>query len=161
MLVVVVAIGCRARSNTTVISCVSDYKELKEETFSCNTQNKQKLFQAFYPPYGHLPYSVIVSYKATFSNGTTAALFTSSCHDLEFVWLSSVIFLYSRPKFLNRLSLFTLNYFEDWLPPNISIVIPYPCPNKTIDLLIQMTTLVSDPCLSLLYFVIFTYNITI
>ena len=109
-----------------------------------NTENRQKLSQAFYPPYGHLPYSVVVDYESIDANGSDVTLLsTPSCPRHELIWMSSIVFIYSRPEFLNKLSLYTLNYFEEWNPPKITILVPYPCSNVTTKFLLQMTTSVS------------------
>ena len=110
------------------VNCVEDYRKFKEMTFMNNTEKK-----AFYPPYyGHLPYSVIVDYKSIDANRSVVTLLsTPSCPRPELIWLSSVVFIYSRPEFLNIPSLYTLNYFEEWKPPKLTIFIPYPCFNVT------------------------------
>ena len=109
-----------------------------------NTENRKKLSQAFYPPYGHMPYSVIVDYKSIDANGSEVTLLsTPSCPRPELIWMSSIVFIYSRPEFLNKLSLYTLNYFEEWSPTKIAIFVPYPCVNVTTKFLLQMTTSVS------------------
>ena len=123
------------------VNCVEDYRKFEEMTFMNNTENRQKLSQAFYPPYGHLPYSVIVDYKSIDVNVTL--LSTPSCPRHELIWFSSIVFIYGRPEFLNKLSLYTLNYFEEWNPPKITIFVPYPCSNVTTKFLLQMTSSVS------------------
>ena len=126
------------------VNCVEDYRKFEEMTFMNNTENRQKLSQAFYPPYGHLPYSVIVDYKSIDANGSEVTLLsTPSCPKHELIWMSSIVFIYGRPEFLNKLSLYTLNYFEEWIPPEITIFVPYPCSNVTTKFLLQMTSLVS------------------
>ena len=126
------------------VNCVEDYKEFEEMTFMNNTENRQKLSQAFYPPYGHLPYSVIVDYKSIDANGSEVTLLsTPSCPRPELIWMSSIVFVYGRAEFLNKLSLYTLNYFEEWNPPKITILVPYPCSNVTTKFLLQMTSSVS------------------
>ena len=126
------------------VNCVEDYRKLEVMTFMNNTENRQKLSQAFYPPYGHLPYSVIVDFKSIDANGSEVILLsTPSCPKHELIWMSSIVFIYGRPEFLNKLSLYTLNYFEEWNPPKITIFVPYPCSNVTTKFLLQMTSLVS------------------
>ena len=126
------------------VKCIEDYREFGEMTFMNNTENRQKLSQAFYPPYGHLPYSVIVDYISIDANGSEVTLLsTPSCPRPELIWVSSMVFVYSRPEFLNKLSLYTLNYFEEWKPPKITIFVPYPCFNVTTKFLWQMTSSVS------------------
>ena len=126
------------------LNCIEDYRKFEEMTFMNNTENSQKLSQAFYPPYGHLPYSVIVEYRSRDANGSDVTLLsTPSCPRPELIWMSSIVFLSCRPKILNRLSLYTLNYFEEWNPPKIMIFVPYPCSNMTTKFLLRMTSSVS------------------
>ena len=126
------------------VTCIEDYRTFEEITFVNNTENNEKLSQAFYPPYGHFPYSVIVEYKSIDPNGSIVTLLsTPSCPRPELIWFSSIVFIYSRPEFLNRLSLYTLNYFEEWEPPEITIIVPFPCFNVTTKFLLRMTSLVS------------------
>ena len=140
--------ACMASNGFSTIdssmNCIEDYRKFEEMTFMNNTENRQKLSQAFYPPYGHLPYSVIVDYKSIDANGSEVALLsTPSCPKAKLIWFSSIVFIYSRPEFLNILSLYTLNYFEEWKPQKIAIFVPYPCSNMTTKFLLQMTSSVS------------------
>ena len=41
-------------------NCVDNYLYFEEQTFDNNSENRVKLYQAFYPPNDHLPYSVVV-----------------------------------------------------------------------------------------------------
>ena len=126
------------------VNCIEDYRVFEEMTFMNNTENSQKLSQAFYPPYGHFPYSVIVEYKSIDAKGSEVTLLsTPSCPRPELIWMSSIVFIYGRPEFFNKLSLYTLNYFEEWLSPKITIFIPYPCLNVSTKFLLRMTSLVS------------------
>ena len=141
--------ACAAASNRfstteSSVNCIEDYKTFEEMTFVNDTENRQKLSQAFYPPYGHFPYSVIVDYKSNDANGSEVTLLsTPSCPRPELIWMSSIVFIYSRPEFLNKLSLYTLNYFQEWKSPKITIFVPYPCFNVTTKFLLQMTSSVS------------------
>ena len=56
--------------STTEIACVENYLDFEEQTFGNNSENRLKLYQAFYPPNDHLHYSVVVTYQAVLSNGT-------------------------------------------------------------------------------------------
>ena len=126
------------------VNCIEDYRKFEEMTFMNNKENRQKLSQAFYPPYGHLPYSVIVEYKSLDANGSEVTLLsTPSCPRPEMIWMSSIVFIYGRPEFLNKLSLYTLNYYEEWKPPKLTIFVPYPCFNMTTKFLFHMTSSVS------------------
>ena len=57
-------------------SCVDSYLDFEEQTFDNNSENRVKLYQAFYPPNDHLPYSVVVSYQAVLPNGTRVNIST-------------------------------------------------------------------------------------
>ena len=139
---------CAASSQFSItensVNCIEDYRKFEEITFMNNTENSQKLSQAFYPPYGHLPYSVIVEYKSIGANGSEVTLLsTPSCPKPKLIWMSSIVFIYVRPEFLNKLSLYTLNYFQEWKPPKITIFVPSPCFSMTTKFLLQMTSSVS------------------
>ena len=132
------------RFSTTERSVNCDHRKFEAMTFVNNTKNRQELSQAFYPPYGHLPYSVIVDYKSIDVNGSEISLLsTPSCAKAKLIWFYSIIFVFMRPEFLNKLSLYTLNYFEEWKPHKIAIFVPYPCSNVTKKVLLQMTSSVS------------------
>ena len=147
----VLYLACAASNGISItkssIICIEDYRTFEEVTFTNNTENRQKLSQAFYPPYGHFPYSVIVDYKSTDANGSEVTLLsTPSCPRPQLIWFSSIIFIYGRPEFLNKLSLYTLNYFQEWNPPKITIFVPYPCFNVRKKFLLEMTSSVSMIC---------------
>ena len=127
-------------------SCVADYLEFEEQTFGNNSENRLKLYQAFYPPNDHLPYSVVVSYQAVLPNGTRVNTSTDpNCPDKQvWVWLSSPILLIADATQLNRLALYTLNYFTEWVPPHLTITTPLPCSAKAEEFLTLMTTSVSS-----------------
>ena len=130
----------------TVHGCVDNYLIFEEQTFSNNSENRLKLYEAFYPPNVHLPYSVVVTYQAFSPNETQVNISSDpSCPDRQvWVWLSSPIFLYQEPSSLNRHTLFTLNFFEEWIPPHVTITIPYPCQDQAEGLMQQLTT--SESC---------------
>ena len=143
---------CEADSNTLTSNCVSNYVEFEKATFGNNTHNRDRLYQALYPPYGHVPYSLLVTYKAVLPNGSETTCLrspdTATCDDVQWVWLSSTAFLYSRPDILNRLSLYTLNFFEEWEPETVNITVPCICNEQDINkILVRVTTSVS-PCAS-------------
>ena len=127
-------------------SCVDDYLEFEEQTFGNNSENRLKLYQAFYPPNDHLPYSVVVTYQAVLPNGTRVNISTEpSCPDRQvWLWLSSPILLIIDPTELNRLALYTLNHFTEWVPPHLTITTPLPCSAKAEEFLTLMTTSVSS-----------------
>ena len=121
--------------------CVDDYLDFEEQTFGNNSENRLKLYRAFYPPNEHLPYSVIVTYQTVFPNGTTINISTdSSCPDEQaWMWLSSPVFLFAEPTLANWMTLYALNYFEEWEPPQLFINIPNPCDGNAEDFLNHMT----------------------
>ena len=126
-------------------SCVDNYLDFEEQTFGNNSENRLKLYKAFYPPNDHLPYSVEVTYQAVFPNGTTDNISTNpSCPDEQrWLWLSSPMLLMVEPTELNQLAVFTLNHFSDWNPPRLVITTPLPCRSKAEGFLTLMTSSVS------------------
>ena len=125
----------------TVHSCVDNYFTFEELTFSNNSENSLKLYQAFYPPNTHLPYSVLVTYR-TLLNGTHVNISTDqNCPNRQvWIWLSSPVFLFQEPTALNRHTLFMLNHFEEWIPPHVTITVPYPCQDEAEGFMQRMTT---------------------
>ena len=125
----------------TVHSCVDNYFLFEELTFGNNSENRLKLYQAFYRPNKHLPYSVAVTYRSI-SNGTHVNISTDpSCpHKQEWFWLAHPIFVMQEPTVLNHLTLLLLNYFEEWIPPRVELTVPYPCQGQAKEFLEQMTT---------------------
>ena len=70
-------------------SCVDNYiyLDFEEQTFGNNSENRVKLYQAFYPPNNRLPYSVVVTYQSALPNGTRVNISTDPiCLDRQ-VWL--------------------------------------------------------------------------
>ena len=110
-----------------------------------------KLYQAFYPPKDHLPYSVVVTYQAALPNGTKVNISTDpSCPDRQvWLWVPSLILFLLSPTLLNHGALYTLNHFTEWVPACLIIAIPLPCSAKVEEFLALMTTSVSivyDDC---------------
>ena len=69
--------------STNDSNCVDNYLDFEEQTFDNNSENRVKLYQAFYPPNDHLPYSVVVTYQAVLPNGTKVNISTDpSCPDI-------------------------------------------------------------------------------
>ena len=141
-----VLLVCGAQENTTENNCVSDYQEFEKKVFINNTQNRYKLYQVFYPQNKHLPYGVDVIYETLLPNKTVLNITYRDfeCTTISWRWISSPIFLFVRPRYLNILVLSTLNYFREWTTPSVTLKVPYPCPNHTFEFLTQMTSLVSD-----------------
>ena len=141
---VLLVILCEAQANTTVNNCVSDYEEFEEKTFS-NKGNRYKLYDVFYPPNGHLPYAVEVTYQAVLLNGTEYDITISDgfCTIAKWRWISSPLFLFFEPGVWNAIVLGTLNYFLPWNTPSVILHVPSPCKNTTVVFLARMTSLVS------------------
>ena len=141
-----VLLVCEAQENTTENNCVSSYEEFEKTTFLNNTQNKNKLFQVFYPQNEHSPYAVDVTYQTVLPNGTESNITLeglTNCTIIKWRWVSSPAFLFARPEYLNVAVFFTLNYFREWSTPSVTLTVPYPCQSKTQNFLTQMTSLVS------------------
>ena len=132
--------------STNESNCVDNYLDFEEKTFSNNSKNRVKLYQAFYPPNDHLPYSVVVTYQAALPNGTRVNISTDpSCPDRQvWLWVSSPTLFFLDPTELNRLALYTLNHFTEWIPPHLTIATPLPCSAKAEEFLTLMTTSVSN-----------------
>ena len=132
--------------STNESSCVDDYQDFEEETFGNNSENRMKLYQAFYPPNDHLPYSVVVTYQSDLPNGTRVNISTDpSCPDRQvWLWGSSPILFLLDPTELNRGALYTLNHFTEWIPPHLTISTPLPCSVKVEEFLALMTASVSS-----------------
>ena len=90
-------------------SCVDNYLDFEEMTFGNNSENRLKLYQAFYPPNDHLPYSVIVTYQTVFSNGSRVNISVNHrCpNELVWVWYSSPQYLFYGASVANRDMLLT------------------------------------------------------
>ena len=139
-------------------TCLNDYLDFEEQTFN-NSENRVKLYEVFYPPNNHLPYSVVVTYQAVLPNGTRVNISTDpSCRaDRQvWLWLSSPVLFIVNPTELNRLSLYTLNHFKPWVPPELAIATPLPCLPKAEGFHRLMTTSVSST-VNLQYVPLFQY----
>ena len=132
--------------STNESSCVDDYQDFEEQTFGNNSENRLKLYQAFYPPNDHLPFSVVVTYQSVLPNGTRVNISTDpSCPDSQvWLWVSSSTLFLLDPTELNRLALYTLNHFTKWVPPHLTIATPLPCSAKVEEFLTLMTASVSN-----------------
>ena len=103
LLVIILQLSTLALSDDDS-SCVDNYLDFEEQTFN-NSENRVKLYQVFYPPSNHLPYSVVVTYQAALPSGTRVDISTDhSCPDRQ-VWLrvSSLILFLLDPRNLNFL----------------------------------------------------------
>ena len=127
----------------TPTNCVSNFFEF-EKYLKNNSQVQNELHRIFNPPNQHLPYSVEVIYQISHGNGLLTAVSTEpDCSEQVWVWLSSPMFVFILPKHINRLSLYTLNYFRKWEAERINITIARPCPEAEKELLSQVTAQVS------------------
>ena len=132
--------------SVNINNCVDNYLDFEEQTFGNNSVNRLKLYEAFYPPNDHLPYSVVVTYQAVLPNGTRVNIstdFTCPGHKV-WLWLSSPILLVIEPIGLNRFALYTLNHFTELVPPHLIITTPLPCSAKIEKFLTLMTSSVSS-----------------
>ena len=141
------AVGTTVQQDPGLL-CTDSYAEFESTIVSSNSSGnnlRNQLYEAFYAPNHHLPYSVIVRYQLVLDNGTRLNL--SSDHDCSselWVWLSSPVFLVGDSTYVNRMLLFTLNYFMDWKPPHVIITTTTaPCLAKMENFLSEMTASVS------------------
>ena len=128
--------------------CTDSYAEFESASVGSNvsgTHIRNQLYEAFYTPNHHLPYSVLVTYQLVLDNGTRFNLSSDQdCSTDLWVWMSSPAFLVSEPTYLNRYLLFTLSYFMEWIPPHVIITTTVaPCTDKMSDFLNRMTSAVS------------------
>ena len=132
--------------STNGSNCVDNYVDFEEQTFGNSSENRVKLYQAFYPPNNHLPYSVVVTYQAALPNGTRVNISTDpSCPDRQvWMWVSSPALFFLGPTELNRVALYTLNHFTQWVPSHLTIATPPLCSAKVEQFLALMTTSVSS-----------------
>ena len=124
--------------------CTVSYTEFESASVGSSDSGRDirnQLYKAFYAPNQHLPYSVLVTYQLVLTNGTRVNLSSDpDCRSEIWAWLSSPVFLYYSTTHLNRLLLFTLNYFMELNPPHILISMSTaPCSDKTLDFLNEMT----------------------
>ena len=136
---------CGSQDNTSENNCVSSYKEFLKETFNNSSENRYNLYQAIYPQNGHLSYVLYITYWVLSPNGTKSKvkIKDSICTIVQWRWISSPIFIFITPYTLNYLTFYTLNYFRGWQTPSLNLTVPYPCPNRTLEFLALMTSLVS------------------
>ena len=127
-------------------NCVDKYLDFEEQTFGNNSENRVKLYRTFYPPNDHLPYSVEVTYQAALPNGTRVNISTDpSCPDRQvWLWVPSPTLFLLGPTDLNRVALYTLNHFTEWVPLHLTLTTPLPCSAKVEEFLALMTTSVSS-----------------
>ena len=128
--------------------CTDSYAEFESASVGSNISGanlRSQLYEAFFTPNQHLPYSVIVSYQLVLANGTRLNLSSDpDCSSELWMWVSSPVFLASNIAYANRYILFTLNYFMDWKPPHVTITTTVPpCPARMRDFLSEMTASVS------------------
>ena len=134
------------------LPCTHSYAQFESASVGSNQSNvsgrdiRNQLYKVFYAPNKHLPYSVFVTYQLVLANGTRVNLSSDpDCSTELWVWLSSPVFLVLDSTDLNRLLLFTLNYFVDWNPPHVTITTATaPCPENTRNFLNEMTASVGS-----------------
>ena len=133
LLLPVLAVGSSAVRQDLL--CTDSYAEFESASMSSNVSGsniRSQLYEAFYSPNQHLPYSVLVTYQLVLANGTRANLSSyENCSTEMWLWLSSPVFLIGNTALINHVLLFTLNYFMDWDPPHVTITTTTaPCPSK-------------------------------
>ena len=140
-----VVLVCGAEDDTTADNCVAEYEEFEKKTFDENTHNRYNLYQIFYPQNQRSPYAVDINYQTV---GVESEIIHEDpvrfCNITRWRWTSSPIFLFARPEYFNRVVFYTLNYLRELTTPSVTLKVPYPCPNSTIQFLSQMTSLVSS-----------------
>ena len=128
--------------------CTDSYAKFESASVGSNVSGihiRNQLYEAFYTPNRHFPYSVRITYQLILDNGTRFNLSSDQdCSTELWVWMSSPAFLYVEPTYLNRYLLFTLNYFMEWIPPHVVITTTVaPCTDKISDFFNRMTSAVS------------------
>ena len=125
--------------------CTDSYAEFESASVASNISGanlRSQLFEAFFAPNQHLPYSVIVSYQLVLANGTRLNLSSDQdCNSELWMWVSSPVFLIGEGGYyINRYLLFTLNYFSEWKPSHVTITTKVPpCLARMRDFLSEMT----------------------
>ena len=124
--------------------CTDSYAEFESASVGSNVSGsniRNQLYEAFYSPNKHLPYSVLVTYQLVLANGTRFNLSSDqNCSTELWLWLSSPVFLAGSTEFVNHLLLYTLNNFMEWNPPHVTITTSTaPCPSKIETFLSMMT----------------------
>ena len=127
--------------------CTDSYAEFESASVGSNISGanlRSQLYEVFFTPNNHLPYSVIVSYQLVLANGTRLNLSSDQdCSSELWMWVPSPVFLGNDATYVNWYILFTLNYFKNWKPPHVTITTAVaPCPAKMRDVLSEMTSLV-------------------
>ena len=143
--------------------CTDSYAEFESSSVGSNDSGsdiRNQLYKAFYAPNQHLPYAVFVTYQLVLTNGTRVNLSSDpDCRTELWAWLSSPVFLVFDATYLNRLLLFTLNYFTDWESPHVTITTEIaPCGDKTRDFLNEMTASVGFVSINDIIIITCSYN---
>ena len=138
------AVFADGRTILQELPCTDSYAEFESASVGSNISGsnlRNQLYEVFYSPNHHLPYSVIVSYQLVFANGTRLNLSSDQdCSSELWVWVSSPTFLIGDTTYINRYLLFTLNYFSEWKPPHVTITTTVPpCPARMRNYLSEMT----------------------
>ena len=128
--------------------CTDSYTEFESASVGSNvsgTHTRNQLYEAFYTPNRHLPFSVMVTFQLVLDNGTRLNLSSDEdCRSELWLWMSSPAFISMEATYLNRFLLFTLNYFMEWIPPHVIVTTTVaPCTDKMASFLNEMTATVS------------------
>ena len=124
-----------ASAEMTSETCVASFSDFEKAAITDNANNVQALVRAFYQVNSVFPLSVEVVYHVNSSNGTGSIISVNSdCPSRKEVWLwvPSPVFIFIDPTRLNMYAFYTLNYFADWSPRQVSLYIPNIC-NKSLN----------------------------
>ena len=147
MILVYLLLPALAVGNTVQqdLLCTDSYAEFESASVGSiisGANLRSQLYSVFFAPNHHLPYSVIVSYQLVLANGTRFNLSSDQdCSSELWMWVSSPVFLIGEGGYYaNRYLLFTLNYFKEWKPSQVTITTTAaPCPARMRDFLSEMT----------------------
>ena len=112
--------------------CVTSFIALERAVLS-NPDNVEALVKTFYEPNRPSPLSVQVVYHVNSSNGTdTIISIDPNCPPGKemWLWVPSSVLIFIEPTKLNLYALYTLNYFLNWNPPHVNILVPNICDIK-------------------------------
>ena len=152
LLALVVVTGCTrstAQQNLDLL-CADSYADFEGGSVGSNVSGnklRNQLYEAFYAPDRHFPFSVLVSYQLVLDNGTRFNLSSDQkCSTELWMWVSSPLLLRSiSGSFYSAVfPILTLDYFTDRDPPHVTITTTVPpCPDKIGNFLSEMTASVS------------------
>ena len=126
---ILVSPACGMSTNN---SCVTSFSAFQKAVIA-DDANVEGLAKAFYKANSPFPLSVKVVYHVNSSNGTDIISTNPDCPTREefWLWVPSPVFIFMSPTKLNLYALFTLNYFRNFQPPEVSISVPNICNTST------------------------------